>query len=105
MESTFIQHYQGKELFLLVQLGVNMYRVVQSAAQLLKVLRPACITYSGLLPRNTSKKCGHFSKAPALESLEFDWLEIFREYIPLLRILYCFLFTGYVTLNRYVCLN
>ena len=34
-----------------------MYPVVQPAAQLLKVLRPACITYYGLLLRNT--KCKH----------------------------------------------
>jgi len=37
----------------LVQLGVNMYPVVQPAAQLLKVLRPACIIYYGLLLHNT----------------------------------------------------
>jgi len=39
---------------LLVQLGVNMYPVIQPAAQLLKVLRPARITDYGFLPRNTS---------------------------------------------------
>ena len=37
-----------------MQLGLNMYPVVQPAAQLLKVLRPACITCYGLLLRNTS---------------------------------------------------
>ena len=47
-----------KRVLRLVQLGVNMYPVVQPAAQLLKVLRPACIIYYGLLLRNTSGSVG-----------------------------------------------
>ena len=50
-------HHSPVERYL-VQLGVNMYPVVQPAAQLLKVLRPACITYYGLLLRNTSSEAG-----------------------------------------------